>query len=268
MSGIILSDNEFVTFQKLIFNEVGISLESSKKLLVQTRLLKRLLFYKFNSYLEYLRLVQINAQERTEMLNLITTNETYFFREIEQYEYFQKSIIPSHPYKQKLRFWSAASSVGAEAYSAAMLLDSMMARSDWEVVGTDINTEVVQKARVGLYPESWADKIPQALKKKYCLKGKGKHQGKFLIDRGLTENMTFDVGNLLKFNSEVGKFDIIFLRNVLIYFDDDTKQTVVDNVLKNLKMGGYFFISLTENLNMLHIPSLKQVDTSIYQKIR
>ena len=265
---IILGENEFITVQKLIFREVGIDLQSSKKLLVQSRLLKRLLHYKFDNYLEYIRLVQINAQERIEMINLITTNETYFFREIDHFEYLQKNIIPNHPFKTKFRFWSAAASVGAEAYSTAMLLDKTMARSDWEIVGTDINTEVIKKSRIGLYPEKWADKIPIELKKEYCLKGRGRHEGQFLIDRGLVENMDFQVGNLMKYNNKVGKFDVIFLRNVLIYFDDETKQMVVDNVLKNLKVGGYFFISLTENLNMLNIPTLENVATSIYKKIK
>jgi len=265
---ILLSENEFITIQKLIFQEVGIDLPMSKKLLVQSRLLKRLLHYKFDSYLEYIRLVQINAQERIEMINLITTNETYFFREIEHFEYLQKNIIPKHPFKTLFRFWSAAASVGAEAYSVAMLLDKSMAKSDWEVVGTDINTEVIKKARIGLYPEKWADKIPVELKKEYCLRGRGKYEGQFLMDRKLVDNMKFMVGNLLNHNNEVGKFDVIFLRNVLIYFDDDTKQTVVDNVLQNLKVGGYFFISLTENLNMIKTPTLKSVATSIYQKIK
>lgn len=265
---LILHDNEFVTIQKLIFQEVGIDLPSSKKILVQSRLLKRLLFYKFNSYVEYIRLVQINAQERIEMINLITTNETYFFREVEHFEYLQKVILPKHPFKEKFRFWSAAASVGAEAYSTAMLLDKVIARGDWEIVGSDINTEVIKKARIGLYPEKWAEKIPTDLRKEYCLKGRGKYEGQFLIDRVLVEYITFQVGNLMKFNSEVGKFDVIFLRNVLIYFDDDTKQLVVDNVLKNLKVGGYFFISLTENLNMLNISSLENVSTSVYKKIK
>jgi len=265
---IILSDNEFTTIQKLIFREVGIDLQSSKKLLVQSRLLKRLLFYKLDSYLEYIRLIQINSQERIEMINLITTNETYFYREIDHFEYLQKVIIPAHPFKAKFRFWSAAASVGAEAYSIAMLLDKTMAKSDWEVVGTDINTEVIKKARIGLYPEKWADKIPVELKKQYCLKGRGKHEGQFLMDRTLVENMDFQVGNLLQFNSEVGKFDVIFLRNVLIYFDDETKQLVIDNVLRNLKVGGYFFISLTENLNMLNTSILESVETSVYRKIK
>lgn len=265
---IILHDNEFITVQKLIFQEVGIDLQPGKKLLVQSRLLKRLLFYKLDNYLEYIRLVQINSAERIEMINLITTNETYFFREIDHFEFLQKEIIPKHPFKKKFRFWSAAASVGAEAYSVAMLLDKTMARSDWEIVGTDINTDVIKKSRIGLYPEKWADKIPIELKKEYCLKGRGRHEGQFLMDRGLVENMDFRVGNLMKYNGEVGKFDVIFLRNVLIYFDDETKQLVVDNVLKNLHVGGYFVISLTENLNMLHLPQLKTVATSIYKKIK
>jgi len=263
---IILSDNEFVTFQKIIFNEVGIDLQSSKKLLVQSRLLKRLLHYEFNSYVEYLRLVQINKQERIEMINLITTNETYFFREIDHFEYLQKKIIPNHSFGQNFRLWSAAASVGAEAYSIAMLLDSTM--SKWEIVGSDINTDVIKKARIGLYPERWVDKIPLDLRKKYCLKGRGRNEGQFLMDRKLIENMRFEVGNLLQHNISVGLFDVIFLRNVLIYFDDETKQTVVDNVIRNLKVGGYFFISLTENLNMINTNSLEVVSTSVYKKIK
>ena len=265
---ITLNENEFVTIQKLIFQEVGIDLQSSKRLLVQSRLLKRLLYYKFDNYLDYIRLIQVKNTEKIKMINLITTNETYFFREIDHFEFLQKQVVPNHPFKKKFRFWSAATSVGAEAYSIAMLLDRSMAKGDWEVVGTDINTEVIKKARIGLYPEKWADKIPIELKKEYCLKGRGRHEGQFLMDRSLVENMDFTVGNLMKYNSEVGEFDVIWLRNVLIYFDDATKQLVVDNVLRNLHVGGYFFISLTENLNMLNTASLESVATSVYRKIK
>jgi len=265
---ITLNDNEFISFQKIIFKDVGIDLKFSKKMLVQSRLLKRLLFYKFDSYLEYIRLVNINEQERIEMINLITTNETYFFRELDHFDYLQKIIIPSHTFTKKFRFWSAAASVGAEAYSVAMLLDKAMVKGDWEVVGTDINTEVIKKARVGLYPEKWSDKIPVEMKREYCLKGRGRHEGQFLIDRRLVENMKFLIGNLMEFNKEVGTFDVIFLRNVLIYFDDEVKQLVVNNVLRNLRIGGYFVISQTENLNMLNTSSLEVIDTSIYKKIR
>ena len=266
MASPILLDNEFYAFQKLIFKEAGIDLNDKKRLLVQSRLLKRIMHYKFNSYADYLRLVQINPVECSVMVNLLTTNETYFFREIKHYEFLQKNIIPNHSYKQKFRVWSAASSVGAEAYSTAMLLDQLMAKSDWEIYGTDINSEVVKKARIGLFPESWISKIPIELRLIYCLKGKGAHKGQFLIDRYLIENIRFEVGNLLAPDKSIGKFNLIFLRNVLIYFDDKTKQKVVDNVIEHLLPGGYFFISHTENLNMLDTSKLKQVQSAVYRK--
>lgn len=267
MAIIEISDREFLLFQKIIYGEVGIDLPITKKMLVQTRLLKRIQHYEFKTYSEYLRLVQINKEEKIEMINLITTNETYFFREIEHYEYLKDKIIPQASLREKFRFWSAASSVGAEAYSAAMILDTHFSRNNWEVFGTDINTDVIHKARMGLYPESWSQKIPLELKKKYCLKGKGSNLGRFLIDRILIDNIQFKQKNLLVPVDDIGVFDVIFLRNVLIYFDDNTKKTVVDNVIKNLKIGGYFFISFTENLNMIKVDELKQVAPSIFKKI-
>ena len=264
----ILLDHEFYTFQKLIFKEAGISLNDSKKALVQSRLYKRLSFYKLKSYADYLRLIQINSQERAEMINLLTSNETYFFRELKHFEYLQKNILSEFAYKDILRIWSAAASVGAEAYTVAMILDSYFGNSNWEVYGTDINSEVVKKARVGLYPESWVNKIPQEFRSKYCLKGKGQYSGKFLIDRILTKNMRFEQGNLLEPRTDIGKFHVVFLRNVLIYFDTKTKQRVVDNVLRHIVDGGYFIISHTENLNMIDTKNLQQVATSIYKKVR
>jgi len=261
-----LEDGEYRTFQKIIFKEAGIVLNETKKSLVQNRLLKKLLEYGFETYTEYLRLVQINQFEKTEMVNLLTTNETYFFRELDHFEFIQKELLPHYQIKNKFRVWSAAASVGAEAYSTAMLLDSVLSKTNWEIVGTDINTEVIQKARIGLYPESWVEKIPTHLRKRYCLKGKGEHEGKFLIDRSLIPNMKFEQANLLDLNNDLGEFDLIFLRNVLIYFDNVTRQKVVDGVLKYLQPGGYFFISHTENLNMINVDQLEQVKTAIYRK--
>lgn len=267
MAVIILQDNEFIIFQKIIFKEAGITLSDRKKILVQSRLLKRVNFYKLNGFAEYIRLIQLNKQELNEMVNLLTTNETYFFREVEHFDFLQQVVIPENLNKSKFRVWSAAASVGAEAYSCAMLIDSKIPKDRWEVLGTDINSDVIKKARVGLYPEKWIEKIPNGLRSRYCLKGRGQHEGKFLIDRVLIPNMTFHTANLLDSNSNIGKFQLIFLRNVLIYFDVDTKQKVVDNVIERLVIGGYFIISLTENLNMLKIPKLKQIKTSVYQRI-
>lgn len=266
MSTPILEDTEFRTFQKIIFQEAGIDLSDKKKLLVQSRLLKQLLKYKLETYTEYLRLVQIDQLEKVEMINLLTTNETYFFREIEHFEFIQKELIPTYSIKTKFRVWSAAASVGAEAYSTAMLLDTMLGRNLWEIVGTDINSEVIQKARVGLYPESWIEKIPTYLRKNYCLIGKGLNEGKFLVDRSLIPNMRFEQANLLNIPKELGTFDLIFLRNVLIYFNDATRQKVVDGVIEHLLPGGYFFISHTENLSMINTNRLEQIRTAIYRK--
>ena len=266
MQQIEITHGEFQIFQKIIYNEIGIDLTNDKKQLVQSRLLKQMIKYSLKSYSEYLRLVQINMKEKTEMLNLITTNETFFFREINHYEFFQNRILPNHPHNQKFRVWSAASSVGAEAYSTAMLLDEHFTRDHWEVVGTDINTDVIEKARIALYPESWSNKVPEKLRKKYCLKGKGKFEGKFMVENALKKNINFYVKNLLSPINDIGTFDLIFLRNVLIYFDKRTKQIVLDNVIANLKPNGYLYISHTENLNTLNTQNLEQTSSAIYQK--
>ena len=264
MNDIQLSDKEFDLFSKLIFAETGISLPHNKKYLVQNRLLKRLSNYNFKKFSDYYRFIQINKAEKTEMINQITTNETYFFREIEHFK-FLKELISNYSSITPFRVWSAAASNGAEAYSIAMLLDSYL--KNWEILGTDINSEVVKTARRGLYPIKWVDKIPDEYKKKYCLKGKGSNEGWFLIDRVLSEKITFEQYNLLNKSNEFGMFDVIFLRNVLIYFDDDTKKLVINNVLKNLKKGGYFIISLTEHISALNIQNLKPLKHSIYQKV-
>lgn len=263
-NGIDLTDREFELFQKIVFKETGITLGNSKKFLVKNRLYKRLLEYKLSSYSDYYRLIQINKTEKTAMLNLITTNETYFFREQTHFDFLKKEISKKE-YKRAFRVWSAASSVGAEAYSVAMLLDNE--NINYEIVGSDINTEVIKKANMGLYPIKWMDKIPHELKVKYCLKGKGSHEGWFLTDRALIQNMRFEQRNLIEPQDDLGLFDVIFLRNVLIYFNDDTKKKIVKNILKNLKTNGYLIVSLTEHLRNLDEFGLEKVQSSIFKKV-
>ncbi len=263
MKMIEIRDDEFATLQKLIFQEVGISLAESKKTMVQSRLHKRLLHYQLDSFAHYLRIVQLTQTEKMEMINLITTNETYFFRESAHFDFIRELL---HITRSSLRVWSAASSVGAEAYSLGMMINQFLPKDKWEILGSDINSEVVKKARMGLYPISWIDKIPVEYKSRYCLRGKGTYQGQFLIDRSLCANISFCENNLLEENKSFGKFDIIFLRNVLLYFNHDTKEQVVKNVISNLKVGGFLIISLTENLNTLNLKNLEQVQTSIFKK--
>ena len=259
-----LTDKEFELFQKLIFKTIGISLVNSKKFLVKNRLYKQLLAYNLESYSDYYRLVQINSNEKINMIDLITTNETYFFRESKHFVFIQNIIIPQYK-TTNLRIWSAASSVGVEAYSLAMILNQNV--KSYEIVGSDINSEVIKKANIGLYPLKWMDKIPDDLKQKYCLKGKAKHEGWFLIDRDLIKNIKFSVKNLMEPQNDIGVFDIVFLRNVLIYFNKETKIKIINNILQNLKVGGYFIISLTESINDLDIKNIQHMRSSIFQKV-
>jgi len=256
-----LSEKEFVLFQKIIFKETGISLGNSKKFLVKNRLYRQLLAFNLSSYSDYYRFIQINKTEKTNMLNIITTNETYFFREKSHFSFLQNEIIP---FTDNLRVWSAACSIGTEAYSLAMIFQN--SNISYEVIGSDINTEVVQKAKMGLYPLKLMDKIPDVYTQNYCLKGKGKHDGWFLVDRILLDNMRFESRNLILPQEDLGLFDVIFLRNVLIYFNAEMKDTVLKNVLLNLKVGGYLIISLTEHIHNLEDYNLKKKHNSIFQK--
>jgi len=264
MNLISISDNEYENFRELIFKEVGITLNESKKSLIESRFFKRMLDMKLNSFNDYYEICIKNHHEKIEMLNLITTNETYFFRENEHFDFLKKYLM-QYQSSMKIRIWSGASSVGAEAYSIAMVCDSILPSNMWEIIGSDINKNVIKKARMGLYPLSWSDKILPEFKHKYCLKGKGKYDGEFLINRQLAKNVRFLDNNLLEENTTFGYFSIVFLRNVLIYFNDETRKKVIKNVIKNMKSESLLIISQTENLNALNISELEQIQPSIYK---
>lgn len=258
-----LTDSEYATIQKLLFKETGISLGENKYSMVKARLLKRLHHYKVNTYSDYLKIVQLSKAEKTEFLNQLSTNETYFFRETEHFDFLAQLCAKGGA----LRAWSAAASQGAEAYSIAMVLASAPKVLNWEVVGTDINTEVITIAQKGLYPFHWIEKIPHAFQKSFCLKGEGRFEGKFLIDPALSNHVSFMQHNLMKTNPLLGLFDVIFVRNVLLYFDEETKLHVIRLLLGHLKVGGVLITSMTETFDDRQIPTLEYLQNSIYKKV-
>ncbi|PHR54085.1 MAG: chemotaxis protein CheR [Arcobacter sp.] len=266
MNLVKISDYEYENFTQLIFDEIGITLNEHKKSLMESRFYKRIMHYNLDSFDAYYKICLDDTKEKNEMLNLITTNETYFFREQDHFD-FLKDYLFNYTGATKVQIWSAASSVGAEAYSISMLCDSILPANMWEVLGSDINSHVIKKARMRLYPLSWSQKIPPELKSKYCLKGKGKYEGEFLINRVLAKNVRFQTNNLLESNTELGNFNIVFLRNVLLYFNDETRKQVIGNILQNMKIGSFLIISQTENLNGLDISELEQVHPSIFKVI-
>lgn len=267
MSASALSDTEFGQFQSWLYQAAGINLSSAKKALVAGRLFKRLKHYELHSYGDYFTLIMSGqrADELQVALDLLTTNETYFFREPKHFDFLRQHVLPSAAPGKTFRVWSAASSSGEEPYSLAMTLAESLGTTPWDVTASDISTQVLAKARTGHYPLERASNLPQPLLVKYCLKGTGRQEGTFLIDRTLRSRVNFLQVNLNETLPELGEFDVIFLRNVMIYFDQPTKVRVVARLLPKLKPGGYFIVSHSESLNGVS-DALKLVAPSIYRK--
>ncbi|MBM7059110.1 protein-glutamate O-methyltransferase CheR [Pseudomonas sp. UL073] len=263
-----LNEHEFRLLQRLFYEQVGIQLLPVKKPLICGRLAKRLAALRMDSYQDYHRhLVSPAGAEELEIaIDLITTHETYFFREPKHFDYLQQAILPTVPSNADFRVWSAASSSGEEAYTLAMLLDSERPHHPWSVVGTDISQQVLASARRGLYIMGRGQRIPQHYLKRYCLKGKDRYEGHFLVERALRERVEFRHGNLTKQAPELGQFDVVLLRNVLIYFDVPTKQQVLKNVLERIKPGGWLMVGHSEALHDTGLP-LELVTSSIYRKV-
>lgn len=260
-----LKDQEFALFQKLIYDAAGINMSPAKKALVSGRLAKRLKHFGLTSYADYFQLLKTNPNgEMQTAVDLLTTNETFFFREPKHFEFLRNNII-NHWGSSPRRIWSAASSSGEEAYTLAMVLAEYAPSDQWEIVGTDISTRMVEKAQAAHYPLARSDGIPKAFLSKYCLKGTGSQEGTLLIDRKLRNHTQFLHANLRTDLSRLGLFDVIFLRNVLIYFDMETKQQVVTKVAKQLKPDGYLVISHSESLHGI-TDQLKVVVPSIYRR--
>lgn len=267
MADISISDEEFVQFQRFIYDVAGISLSCAKKALVGGRLSRRLRDCAVPSYGAYFKLLDSGEApgEVQIAVDLLTTNETYFFREQKHFDFLRTLVAapprPGHP----LRVWSAASSSGEEAYSIAMLLADCLSGERWEVLGSDISLRVLRRARTGHYPLSRARHIPEAYLRRFCLKGTGPQQGTLLIERGLRERVQFAQVNLNAAFADMGPFDVIFLRNVMIYFDNDTKRGVVARVLAQLRPGGHICIGHSESLHEIS-DAVVAVAPAIYRK--
>lgn len=265
MSATVLSDNEFLQFKNWIFQNAGITFSAEKKALVTCRLAKRINHYKLASYGQYYQMLVSgqHPEESQHALDLLTTNETYFFREPKHFRFLSERVLAAHPRGRMFRAWSAASSYGQEAYSIAMLLADKLGLQPWEIVATDISSRVVQQARTGHYPIEQSRHIPKDYLSRYCLKGIGAQEGTFLIEAELRKRASFLQANLTSALPNLGEFDVVFLRNVMIYFNNETKSQVVRQIVRLIKPGGFLMIGHSESLN--GIPNnLEQVAPSIY----
>jgi chemotaxis protein methyltransferase CheR len=245
-----LSDTTYRSIAALMHSAVGLSFNDSKKPLVSSRLAPRIQRLGLGGFEDYLALISGGDDdgEFQSAIDLLTTNETYFFREPAHYELLERQLAASKP--RSLRIWSAASSFGDEAYSTAMLLCDMQQQGriggDWSILGTDISDRVLRSASEATYPDERLRHVPPERLRRYCLRGEGESEGLVQMRPKLTERVRFGQLNLCQPIEDIGPFDVVFLRNVLIYFDASTKREVVDRVLTQLRPGGLFFIGTAE----------------------
>lgn len=262
-----ITKTEFEQFQRFIFEAAGITLSNSKQALVSGRLAKRLTHHGLETFGDYFKLLASGQfpQEVQMAVDQLTTNETYFFRETKHFDFLRQQALLASSRAHAFRVWSAASSSGEEAYSIAMVLADCMQTTPWDVVGTDISSKVLQQASRGLYPIQRGRQIPPAYLRKYCLRGNSEYAGQLLVDRSLRSHVVFRQANLNATLPELGQFDVVFLRNVMIYFNEQTKREVAARVVSTIKPGGYLFIGHSESLNDIN-QTVQAVAPSIYRK--
>jgi chemotaxis protein methyltransferase CheR len=265
--GPALSERDFQRLRDMLHAEAGIEMSPEKHALMLNRLQKRVRALGLPGFREYADLVlgPQGAEERQTAIDLLTTNETYFFREPAHFAFLKRWVTESDRPGKIWRIWSAASSSGEEPYSIAMTLAAVLGLERWEVLGSDISRRMLEKARRGHYPLSRMDDFPVEYLRRYCLKGVGPQDGTLLVERQLRLRVNFQPINFMERLPELGSFDAIFLRNALIYFSKDDKQTIVHRIEEKLRPGGYLFVSHSESLYGI-TTGVDLVNPSIYKK--
>jgi chemotaxis protein methyltransferase CheR len=264
----LLSDFTFQRYSDWMKLQTGVHLPPSKKPLVQQRLYKRLMVRGMPSLDAYYKLLIApeEEQERQIAIDLLTTHETYFFREQKHFEWL-KNRLKTWPRSQVFHVWCAAASSGEEVWSLAMLLAEILGQNDnWSILGSDISKPVLDQAQAGHYPMSRCKDIPDVLLRRYCLKGKGRQEGTLLVAPHLRKNVSFQLINLDQNLPPIGPFDLVFIRNVLIYFNNETKEQVIARVMKRMNAEAHLVVSHSESLHSLQLP-LTLLAPGIYRKL-
>jgi len=273
-----LSDRHFRTIAELIEGQVGIKLPQGKRLMLEGRLHKRvraLNFSDLNEYVDNLFEPTHFDAELTHLIDVVTTNKTDFFREPQHFTFMREIAIPallkSHGRKNaNLKVWSSAISTGMEAYTVAMVLDDMTrsgSRFQYRILGTDISTAVLRLARTAIYTRDVLAPVPEPFVKRYFLSSRDRSRVEVRVVPELRRMTHFMRMNLMDPSYPVDRYvDMIFCRNVLIYFDKPTQEAVINRICKHLRPGGYLYISHSESLTGLNVP-LEVVGNSIYRKV-
>jgi chemotaxis protein methyltransferase CheR len=256
-AALAVSDRDFLRFQALIHREAGIWLAPVKKALLVGRLARRLRELGLQSYGDYFEVVVEDEAERIRMLDAICTNETHFFREPKHFEFLSERVLPAWRAEadegrraRRIRVWSAACSTGEEPYTLAMvLLSSFPSGWDLEVLASDLSTKVLDRAAAGVWPLEKSKEIPDEHLKAFMLRGYGAQEGLMKAGPEIRGLVKFARVNLVGDDWPSGPpFDLVFCRNVLIYFERQAKISVVERLVDRLDPRGYLFLGHAESL--------------------
>ena len=270
-----LSQSDFKVFSDYIYNEFGIKMPDIKRVMLQGRLLKRIRELKMNSYTEYKEYFFSEEGQKNELYNflsVVTTNKTDFFREPVHFDFLSKEILPQYVSegKRKIKIWSAACSSGEEPYTISIVLNEFLEHNSgftFSILGTDISSNVLNRAMMGVYAEKTVDVIPLHLKRKYFLRSKDRHNPTVRVIPQLQKNISLKYLNLMDSVYDItDMYDVIFCRNVLIYFDHETQEKVINKLCRHLIPGGYLFIGHSESVANMNEP-LQSVKPTIFKKI-
>ncbi|HKL10808.1 MAG TPA: protein-glutamate O-methyltransferase CheR [Clostridia bacterium] len=267
-----ITQKEFLVFSEYIKANFGINLTSKKKTLVTSRLNNIIEKHGFDNFMDYLHYIEGDASGESvvELLNRITTNHTFFYREKKHFEYLKDIVLPelsiSERNERDIRIWSAGCSSGEEPYTTAMILSEFFANEkrlwDTKILATDISTSALIKAKAGIYSKSSLGHLPDIWRMKYFVS----HDRDFVrINDQLRKEIIYRRFNLMSNFPYKKKFHVIFCRNVMIYFDTETKAELIDKFYDCLEPGGYLFIGHSESVDRRR-STLKYIKPAIYRK--
>jgi chemotaxis protein methyltransferase CheR len=271
-----MTDKEFSRFSEFIYKEVGIKLPPAKKTMIEARLQKRLRLLKIpdhQQYLAYLFSDRGMAEELRNLIDVVTTNTTDFFREPKHFEILAGRVVPQwiaeNGSSRALDIWSAGCSTGMEPYTLAMVLTDYAEKTPgfrFSIMATDISTQALQTASRAVYDEDRVAPVPMPFKKKYLLRSKSKDKRLVRIVPELRRVVNFRRLNFMEELDIKNPLDIIFCRNVIIYFDRETQERLFGKFCRVLRQGGYIFIGHSESLSGMDLP-LEQVAPTVYRKV-
>ena len=272
-----MTNSEFNKLSSFILNNYGIKLPIAKKTMLEGRLQKRLRAlnsHSFKDYCEYVFSKEGKQMEVPHMIDVVTTNKTDFFREAVHFDFLADTILPKYlkdnSSSKPFKVWSAGCSTGEEPYTLAMVLNEFsekFSNFDYNIFATDISGKALNAAITAVYSQEKVSPVPYTFKKKYLLKSKDEQKKTVRIIPALRAKVNFDRFNFLDGQVNYAQnFNVIFCRNVLIYFDRPTQEKVILNLCSKLEPGGYLFLGHSESISNMNLP-LVQIHPTTFKKI-